>query len=261
MNAWLRTQALPPAITLAAVLAAWQLAVSLLDTPPLILPSPVRIAQEAWHNLPTLVAASGQTAAAAACALTIALVLGTLIAMLFSQSPLIRLSFFPYAIFLQTVPIVAIAPVIVVWLDEGFAAVVVIATVISLFPPITNGTAGMISVPLPLQELFQLNRASRWQTLWKLQLPHAMPQLVTGARIASGLSVLGALVGEMFAGVGVDRPGLGYTIFVANDRFNMAFLFAAIAVSTLLGVAMFSLVSIIGEQGLLYWRERRMYEE
>jgi NitT/TauT family transport system permease protein len=118
---------------------------------------------------------------------------------------------------------------------------------------ITNGTAGMITIPRGLQELFRLNGATRWQTLMKLQLPNSLPNLVTGAKIASGAAVLGAIVGEFFAGVGVDNPGLGYLIFVAKDRFNMAFLFAAIAASTLLGVGLFAVVSFVGQKRLLHW--------
>lgn len=185
--------------------------------------------------------------------------LGIVIAMLFSQSSLIRRSFFPYAIFLQTVPIVAIAPVIVVWLGEGLPAVVLIATIISLFPVITNGTEGMTSIPQDQQDLFSLYGATRWQTLTKLQFPHAMPYFVTGAKVAAGNSVLGAIVGEMFAGISGQSQGLGYVIFAATDRYNMAFVFAAIATTTLLGIAMFSLISFVGERYLLYWRDRRIH--
>ena len=180
--------------------------------------------------------------------------------MMFSQSPWVRRSCLPYAIFLQTVPIVAIAPVIVAWVGEGFAAVVIVATIISLFPIITNGTEGLTSIPQGLQDVFALYGANRWQTLWKLQFPHALPYLVTGARIAAGSSVLGAIVGEMFAGVAKENPGLGYVIFAASDQFNMAFVFAAIGMTTLLGLGMFSVVQWIGDRYLLYWRDRRLHE-
>ena len=246
-----------PLAVLVLFLALWQTIVTVAQIPSLIVPAPFRIGQAATEKFPELLAATRQTAAAAITGFCWSILLGTLTSMVFSQSVLVRTSLFPYAICLQTVPIVAIAPVIVVWLGEGFWSVVVIATIISLFPMITNGTAGMISIPQGLQELFRLNGATRLQTLFKLQLPHAMPNLVTGAKIASGAAVLGAIVGEFFAGVGIDNPGLGYLIFVAKDRFNMAFLFAAIAASTLLGVVMFATVSLLGDR-LLHWQESKL---
>jgi NitT/TauT family transport system permease protein len=254
MKGWIARIGLPLAV-LAGMLAVWEFAVRAWEIPALLLPTPSRVALAAQENFPQLLSATWQTASAAVTGFAFSVLGGTLIGMLFSQSRLVRTSLFPYAICLQTVPIVAIAPVIVVWLGEGFWSVVVIATIISLFPMITNATAGMTSIPRGLQELFRLNGASRWQRLLKLQLPHSLPSLVTGAKIASGAAVLGAIVGEFFAGVGVDHPGLGYLIFVAKDRFNMAFLFAAIGASTLLGVAMFAIVSFVGQKGLLYWCE------
>jgi NitT/TauT family transport system permease protein len=250
----------PPLLLLATVLIVWQVAVSALRIPPLLLPTPLRIADTLVHQWDRLLIASGRTAAAAVAGFAISLLFGTGIAMLFAQAPWVRRCCFPYAIFLQTVPIVAIAPVIVTWVGEGFAAVVIVATIISLFPIITNVTEGMTSIPLGLQEVFALYRASRWQTLWHLQFPHSLPQLVLGARIAAGSSVLGAIVGEIFAGVAQKNPGLGFVIFAASDQFNMAFVFAAIAATTLLGISLFALVTFVGDRYLLHWRDRRLHE-
>ena len=186
----------PPLIALVLALLVWHFAVVWLDIPKVLLPSPTQVAVAAWENRWSLLSALGLTAAAALCGFLLSLVAGVLVSMLFSQSRFVRSGLFPYAIFLQTVPIVAIAPLIVIWVGEGFLAVVIIAFIISLFPVITNGTAGMLNVPRERAELFALNHATRWQSLFKLQLPGAMPDLVTGARISSGLSVLGAIVGE-----------------------------------------------------------------
>lgn len=246
---------IPPLVALLIGLAIWQAAVVLLKIPKILLPPPTAVMTAAWENCGRLATATMVTAAAAAFGFGLSLISGTLVAMLFSQSRLVRNSLFPYAIFLQTVPIVAIAPLVVIWLGEGFAAVVVIAWIVSLFPIITNGTAGMLRVPTTQRELFQLCKATRWQTLRQLQLPAAMPNLVTGARIASGLSVLGAIVGEYFAGAGAQRPGLGYLIFAAKDQFALDTLFAAVLLCTLLGVAMFTLVGFVGQRGLLAWME------
>jgi NitT/TauT family transport system permease protein len=154
---------------------------------------------------------------------------------------------------LQTVPIVAIAPLIVIWIGEGFLAVVAIAFLVSLFPIITNATDGLVNIRPALADLFRLNRASRWQTLVLLRLPASLPNLVTGLKISSGTSVLGAIVGEFFAGAGADHPGLGYLIFAAKGQFRLDFLFAAIITCTLLGIAIFSAVDTIGRHWLLYW--------
>jgi NitT/TauT family transport system permease protein len=249
-----------PTASLVIVLAIWQFLVDLYQVPPIFLPSPWRVGEEAWAEMPRLLAATGNTAIAALLGFAASLCLGIIIAMLFSQSATIRRSFFPYAIFLQTVPIVAIAPVIVVWIGEGLAAVVLVATIISLFPIITNGTEGMTSIPRDQQDLFALYGSTRWQTLMKLQLPHALPHFVTGAKVAAGNSVLGAIVGEMFAGISGKSQGLGYVIFAATDRYNMAFVFAAIATTTLLGIALFTLINFLGDKYLLHWRDRRIHE-
>ena len=141
-------------------------------------------------------------------------------------------------------------------MGEGFPAVVTIAFIIGLFPMITNGTAGMLSSDVARHELFRLNKATRWQTISKLQLPGAMPDLVTGARISSGLCVLGAIVGEYFAGAGADQAGLGYLIFAAKDQFVLDKLFAAVFACTLLGVMIFVVTGWFGDRVLLHWQER-----
>ena len=247
----------PPVIALMLGLLVWHFAIQWFDIPKVLLPSPAQVAGAAWQNRWSLLGALWLTAAASLCGFLLSLFAGVLISMLFSQSRFVRSGLFPYAIFLQTVPIVAIAPLIVIWVGEGFLAVVIIAFIISLFPVITNGTAGMLNVSRERAELFALNNATRWQTLFKLRLPGAMPDLVTGARISSGLSVLGAIVGEYFAGAGAEQRGLGYLIFAAKDQFQLDTLFAAVFLCTVLGVVIFTVVGAIGQYGLLSWRDLR----
>ena len=253
----LLSRVVPPLIALVSGVIIWHVAVQWFDIPKVLLPSPTQVAGAAWQNRWSLLNALGLTAAASLCGFVLSLFVGILVSMLFSQSRLVRSGLFPYAIFLQTVPIVAIAPLIVIWVGEGFLAVVTIAFIISLFPIITNGTAGMLNVPRERAELFALNGATRWQSIFKLQLPGAMPDLVTGARISSGLSVLGAIVGEYFAGAGAEQRGLGYLIFAAKDQFQLDTLFAAVFLCTLLGVTIFTIVGAIGQYGLLSWRDLR----
>ncbi len=247
--------AIAPVVALGIGLTLWQVAVVFFDIPKILLPPPTDVLNTIWTERSALAGATFITAAAATSGLGLSLISGTLIAMLFSQSCWLRNGLFPYAIFLQTVPIVAIAPLIVIWMGEGFLSVVIISWIVSVFPMITNGTAGMLRIPVAQRELFQLCRATRWQTLRQLQLPAATPSLVTGSRIASGLAVLGAIVGEYFAGAGASHPGLGYLIFAAKDRFALDLLFASVLLCTTLGVIMFSVVGSIGQWGLLQWIE------
>jgi NitT/TauT family transport system permease protein len=173
---------------------------------------------------------------------------------------LVQRSLYPYAIFLQTVPIVGIAPLVVVWFGFGFQSVVVVALIISLFPIITNVSAGLTTIDRSLLELFEMHGASRWQTLTKLRFPSAVPFLVTGARTSAGLSVVGALVGEMFAGAGLNAVGLGSMIQQLNGQLDTPYLFAAILASTLLGLLIFGAVDLVGSWALGRWHGEKRRE-
>jgi NitT/TauT family transport system permease protein len=168
------------------------------------------------------------------------LVVGTLVGILFAQARWIRSSLYPYAIFLQTVPIVAIAPLIVLWFGAGFPSIVLVSFLLSVFPILSNVVTGLLRVDPALLELFALHRASRWQTLWKLRLPHSVPFLVAGAKVSAGLTVIGAIVGEFFAGYGAEHPGLGYLILQSAGQLKTELLFASVAASTLLGLLVFA---------------------
>lgn len=173
----------------------------------------------------------------------------------FSQSQLIRRCFYPYAIFLQTVPIIAIAPLIVNWFGKGFQSIVLVAFIISLFPIITNFTNGLTTVKQSLIDLFTVNGASRLQILFKLRFPHAIPHLIVGAKVASGLSVIGAIVGEFFAGYSTTHYGLGYIITVSSGQLKIDYLFAAVLTSTILSLCFFSFISLSAEYFLKRWKE------
>jgi NitT/TauT family transport system permease protein len=246
---------LPPALLLLASVMAWQVTVVVFHMPQYLLPGPVDVWQAACRRASELTIATGITGAGALCGYLASLVLGTGIALLFSQSAIIRRSCYPFAIFLQTVPIVAIAPLIVIWFGSGFHSVVMIASIISLFPVITNVTAGLVTVDRGLEDLFRLHRATWWQTLRKLQIPNAVPYFLTAAKTSSGLAVVGAIVGEFFVGYGTSHSGLGFIILNAGPQLKTDQLFAATIASALLGVAMFATVSLIGQKILERWYE------
>ncbi|MDA0284081.1 MAG: ABC transporter permease [Planctomycetota bacterium] len=247
----------PPLLLLIVFLGFWQFCVWWFDLKPFLVPGPLRVASAAVASFGKLAAATRVSAAAALSGFAASLVTGVVIAFFFSQSRLIRVSCYPYAIFLQTVPIVAIAPLIINWFGFGFRSTVIISFIISLFPIITSTTTGMTSVDPELLDLFRLNQASRWQIWLKLRLPNAVPHLITGARTSSGLSVVGALVGEYFAGFGVNDYGLGFLIGRNTSQMRTDELFAAVIASTLLGITIFGTVSMAGAFVLNRWYNSR----
>ncbi len=255
MKQILRQGVVPPLLLFLLVLLSWQVSVTVFDVPPYLLPSPKAVLAAATPRSSELFLATAVTGAGALSGFLLSVLVGSLIALVFSQSRVIRSSCYPYAIFLQTVPIVAIAPLIVTWLGTGFRSVVVIACIISLFPVITNVTTGLITIDPLLKDLFQLHRATRAHVVIKLQIPNAIPYLVTGARIASGLAVVGAIVGEFFVGYGAAQHGLGYIILYAGPQLKTDQLFAATIASAFLGVVMFAATTLLGRAVLARWYE------
>ena len=245
--------AAPPLALFLLVLAGWHLATVQLRLPAYLVPSPLQVARVGWERRLDLLSALAITGAATVCGFLASLTGGFLIALLFSQSALIRRSCYPYALFLQTVPIVAIAPLIVTWFGFGFQSVALISAIIGLFPIITGGVTGLLAVEPQLLELFRLYRASRWQVLWKLRLPHAVPYLVTGARASSGLSVIGAIVGEFFVGFSGNTHGLGYLILLTSGQLKTDYLFASVFACTALGLLVFGAVNAVAGVVLRRW--------
>jgi len=250
---WLVTYALPPVLMLLLVLFIWDRVVVALDIKPYFVPRPGLVLEAAQDHASQLRTATMLTAAGALSGFGVSLAVGTITALLFAQSKIIQRSLYPYAIFLQTVPIVAIAPIVIIWFGTGFQSVVVVAFIISLFPIITNTTAGLTTIDASQLELFEMYNASRWQVLTRLRLPNAVPYLVTGAKVSSGLSVIGAIVGEVYAGYGSDSYGLGYLISVSSSRSETAYAFAAMFCSTLLGLVVFALSGFVGSTVLARW--------
>lgn len=250
---WLLAFVAPPIALFVVVVFAWHVAVVTLGIKRYVVPLPLQVLQAGWQRHEALLSAAAMTGEAACAGFVLSLAAGFLVACLFSQSKVIERSIYPYAIFLQTVPIVAIAPLIVAWFGYGFGSVVVVSFIISIFPVITNATAGLTAIDGNLLELFELAGASRRQMLVKLRLPGSVPQLVTGARISAGLSVVGAIVGEIFAGAGADRSGLGYLIQQTSGHLRTDELFAAVVTSAVLGMVIFGTVSVVGRLVMRWW--------
>jgi NitT/TauT family transport system permease protein len=180
-------------------------------------------------------------------------VIGSAIAIVFSQSRVVRISFYPYVLFLQTVPIVAIAPLLILWFGNEFKTVVLVSCIISIFPVISNVTSGLISVNENLRDLFRMQSASRMQVLLKLSIPSAVPQLVLGLRISCGLAVIGAIVGEFFVGDRGAYEGLGTIITARQGNLNTASMIGAVIACALLGLVLLVFVNLIGTIVLRRW--------
>ena len=235
-------------------LCFWQLVIVMFGIAPMILPSPLRVARAAISEWDKLSVGFLVTAGVALAALLVSIVIGMLTAILFSLSRLARAALYPYVIFLQTVPIVAIAPLLITWFGYGIGTIVLIATIISLFPIISNVTAGLVSVDDNLKDLFQLCGASRRQTMLKLRIPFAIRHLVLGARISAGLAVIGAIVGEFFVGeTATAYAGLGTLIAGWQRMTHTDSMIAGIMASTLLGLAVLGSVNLAAHLLLRRW--------
>ncbi len=243
----------PPLAALLVLLAIWELLVRLLSVPVYLLPPPSAIARAGASNASDLVLAASVTARAALYGFLLSAAFGTLAAIVLGASRVLERALYPYTVFLQTVPIVAIAPLLVLWFGAGMRAVTISAFIVSVFPVIAGGLAGMRSVEPPLRDLFRLYGASRLATLGKLELPAALPSLVTGLRVAAGLAVIGAIVGEFVAGFSESSAGLGILILSSYRQLRTDLLFAAVLLASMLGLLLFGSVNLTGYLLLRRW--------
>lgn len=241
-----------------ALLLMWQVVCTLLEVPPYLIPTPSLIAKTLVADWGMLLDSLLVTLKITFLAFVLAVILGVAIAFVFVQSRFIEVSLFPYAIILQVTPIVAIAPLIIIWVKDTTAALTVCATIMALFPIISNTTLGLRSVNPGLLNLFRLNKATRWQTLRRLRIPSALPYFFGGLRISSGLALIGAVVAEFVAGTGGTGSGLAYQILQAGFQLNIPRLFAALLLITLTGILLFWLMSALSRAALAGWHESEM---
>jgi len=244
----------PPLVTFLVVVTIWETAVRVLRVPAFLVPPPSAIFSALLEERVLLLSSLLTTAKGALLGLALSVNLGTFVGIGFSSSRWLERALYPYALFLQTVPIVAIAPLLVLWFGAGLRAVSVSAFIVSVFPVIANTLAGMRSVDPKLNDLFRLYRASKAATLFKLRVPSALASMATGWRVASGLAVIGAIVGEFVAGFSEGQAGLGITVLAAYRQLRTDLLFGAVLLASLLGLLLFALVSVAS--GLLLRRFR-----
>jgi NitT/TauT family transport system permease protein len=250
-----------PILLAALLLALWEWAVAHWQVPAYVLPAPSAIARAFTDNFASLMTSLASTLTVTLEAFAAATVLGVATAIGFSQSRLLERTLYPYAVILQVTPVVAIAPLILIWV--GFErinlALVFIATIVAFFPILAGATLGLKSADFNLLDLTRLYGASRAQTLWRIRLPTALPYLLSGMKTAGGLALIGAVVAEFVAGSGT-ATGLAWRIVESGNRLEIATLFAALALLAATGVLIFAALSLLEWALLRRWHESAISE-
>ena len=250
-----------PLVVGIVLLALWQVVVTAYDVPSYLVPSPAVIGRTLVRDWSLLSGSLVFTLEITLLALVAAVVLGVAIAFLFVQSRVIEASLFPYAVLLQVTPIVAIAPLIIIWVSNTRLALVLCATIVALFPIVSNATLGLRSVDPGLLDLFRLHRATRWQTLVRLRVPSALPYFFAGLRVSTGLALIGAVVAEFVAGTGGTVSGLAYQILISGLQLNIPRLFAALFLIAVTGIVLSLLTALAARSSLRRWHESEITRE
>jgi NitT/TauT family transport system permease protein len=240
------------------ILALWQGVVAAYDVPTYLVPSPLAVLGTLQRDWGLLSRSLAFTLAITLAALVLAVIIGVAAAFLFVQSRVIEASLFPYAVLLQVTPIVAIAPLIIIWVKDTRVALVVCATIVALFPIVSNTTLGLRSVDPGLLELFRLHNADRWQTLMRLRVPSALPYFFAGLRVSAGLALIGAVVAEFVAGTGGTVSGLAYQILLAGLQLNIPRLFAALFLIAATGIVLSAATALAARVALSRWHESEL---
>lgn len=243
----------PPVLIGFVFLTGWEVAVRALAVPPYILPGPVMILDALWVDRALLLSSLWVTLRITLAALLAAAAGGAGLALFLSRTPWLERSLLPYAVIAQVTPIVAIAPLIIIWIDDAFTALVVCAWIVAFFPVLANTMTGLKSAEPNLRDLFQLYGATRWQTQLWLEAPTALPFFLAGLRISGGLALIGAVVAEFVAGTGGAETGLAFRILEAGYRLQIPRLFAALTLLSLAGIAIYAASSGLSRWALFRW--------
>ena len=250
-----------PILVITLSIWLWDRIVVWNELPHYILPGPVRVLQALVEDWAILFDSLLVTLQITLGALAIAVIGGVGLAVLFTQSRWIEMSFFPYAVILQVTPVVSIAPLIFIYVDSRLAGLLICAWIVAFFPILSNTTMGLNSADHNLRDLFKVYGASRWQRLRFLQLPSALPYFLGGLRIAGGLSLIGAVVAEYVAGTGGIGSGLAFRILEAGYRLNIPRMFAALFLIAMTGVVIYATLSFISHMALRKWHESAIKRE
>jgi len=250
-----------PSLVMILTLLAWHLYVTIWEVPHYVLPGPTLVAQKMVEDWAVLWPAMILTGRLTILALILAVLGGVGLAVAFTQSKWAEMSFFPYAVILQVTPVVAIAPLIQIYVDNAFVAALLCAWIVAFFPILSNTTIGLKSADHNLSDLFTIYGATRWQRLRYLAAPSALPFFLGGLKIAGGLALIGAVVAEFVIGRAGTGLGLASTLLEASYRFNFGRLYAALILISVMGVVIFALMSLISYLALFRWHESALKRE
>ena len=262
-NVWntFKRSFLGPIVALVLFLSIWQFIPMMLDIKPFILPKPTDVIAAAAADWALLWPAIRITITESLIGFLLSAAIGIAISVVLASSRILEISIYPYAVILQTIPVIAVAPIVVIWFGSGFNSIVIISFLIGFFPIISNTLMGLNSVDKNMQELFTLYNASKWKTMWKLRIPAAMPYIMTGLKISSTLSIVGAITGEYIAGIGGGKGGLGYAITVAAVQLKTPYLFACGIAAAVFGICFYLIVNLFAHLMLKSWHESAMKNE
>lgn len=252
---------LAPLIFGLVVLGLWQWGVRAYDVPTYVAPGPWLVLKTLWTDGPSLLGSLWVTLRIALTALATAVVIAVALAVVMSQSRWVEASLLPYAIVLQVTPIVAIAPLIIIWVKDVFLSLLVCAWIVCFFPILSNTTLGLNSADRGLVDLFRLYRATRLQSFLYLRAPTALPYFLAGLRISGGLALIGAVVAEFVAGTGGTETGLAYRILEAGYRLQIPRMFAALVLLSLAGIAIYFILDRLSFRLLRNWHESALPRE
>lgn len=250
-----------PSLVMVLSILAWHLYVTINEVPHYILPGPLVVAQSVVDDWGLLWPAMLTTTRLTVLALLFAIAGGVALAVAFTQSKWTEMSFFPYAVILQVTPVIAIAPLLQIYMDSAFGAALACAWIVAFFPILSNTTIGLKSADHNLEDLFTIYGATRWQRLRHLAAPSALPFFLGGLKIAGGLALIGAVVAEFVIGRAGTGLGLASTLLEASYRFNFGRLYAALILISGMGVVIFAITSLISHLALRKWHESALIRD
>ncbi|MEJ6392053.1 ABC transporter permease [Gymnodinialimonas sp. 2305UL16-5] len=250
-----------PIVVMVIAIVWWDRLVVWNEIPHYVLPGPGLVVETLWTDRAILFSALLVTLKITALALLVAVIGGVGLAILFAQSKFAEMSFSPFAVILQVTPIVSIAPLIFIYIENRLIGLLLCAWIVAFFPVLANTTLGLKSADHNLQDLFSIYRANRWQRLIHLQLPSALPYFLGGLKIAGGLALIGAVVAEYVAGSGGLASGLAFRILEAGYRLNIPRMFAALILIASTGVMIYAATSLISHLALRKWHESALKRE
>lgn len=256
-----RLTVVAPLLVLVVALTAWELFVRINKVPHYILPGPLLVAQTLWDSWPSLAASLMFTLKLTLSALGLAIVGGVALGTLFALSRYVEVSLFPYAVVLQVTPIIAIAPLIMIYVDSTMGALLICAWIVAFFPILSSTVIGLRSADHNLRDLFTLYEANPWQRFGYLLMPSALPYFMSGLKVSGGLALIGAVVAEFVAGAAGKETGLASRIFEASFRSDIPLMFAALLLVSLCGIMIFLVTSWISHRVLGRWHESELKRE